>query len=163
MEFAHAYPHLLIGLHAGLGELGALAFLWVLIELLTAKSVNIKRAKTAALIGVIGLLLSWSIGGYYYLSHYQTDVKALIKGGPEPWAHSVITETKEHVFLFLPFLGILVWGLLKKHGETLVQDRKLATAIIILSGLIVLLAFAMAGMGYLISSGMRSALELKAR
>jgi hypothetical protein len=161
MEFAHAYPHLLIGLHAGLGELGALAFLWVLVELFNANSASIKRATRAALIGVVGLLLSWFVGGYYYLSHYQSDVKAVIKGGPQPWAHSIITETKEHVFFFLPFLGILVWGILKKYGDTLMQDRNTARSVMLLSGLIVLLAFSMAGMGYLISSGMRSALELK--
>ncbi len=162
MEFAHTYPHLLIGLHAGLGELGALAFLWVFVELFTGSESSAKRVKTAALIGVVFLLLSWVAGGYYYLSHYQTDVKNVIKAGPQPWAHSVITETKEHVFFFIPILAVLVWGLLRRYGDTLREDRRMARSIMLLAGLIVLLAFTMAGMGYLISSGMRSALELKA-
>jgi hypothetical protein len=135
--------------------------LWVLVELFTAQRKNIERAKTVALIGVALLFLSWFVGGYYYLSHYQTDVKGVIKSGPAPWAHTVITETKEHVFMFLPFLAALAWGLLKRYGDSLDANRKLAISLMVLAGLIVALAFAMAGMGYLISSGMRSALEAK--
>ncbi|OHB22482.1 MAG: hypothetical protein A2939_02900 [Parcubacteria group bacterium RIFCSPLOWO2_01_FULL_48_18] len=113
--------------------------------------------------GVILIFLSWITGGYYYLTDYQATVKAVIKAGPYPWAHSVITETKEHVFIFLPFLAIVVWGTLKQYGNDLIENKRdLARAIMILAGFIVLVAFSMAGMGYLISSGMRSALELKA-
>jgi len=154
--------HLLIGLHAGLGEVGALAFLWVLVELLSPNEARIKRAKIAALIGVVFLCLSWVSGGYYYLVHYGPSVKALIKAGPTPWAHSVVTETKEHIFLFLPFLAILAWGMLKHYGNSIIENRDARVAVVIIAGLVVAIAFSMAGMGYLISSGFRSALELKA-
>jgi len=153
--------HSLIGIHAGLGEAGALAFLWVLVELLNPNESSIRRAKTVALIGTVFLFLSWFVGGYYYLEHYGPHVKALIKAGPVPWAHSVITETKEHVFLFLPFLAILTWATLKRYGNSIISDRRAKIAAIILAGLIVAIAFSMAGMGYLISSGFRSALESK--
>jgi hypothetical protein len=155
------HMHLLIGLHAGFGEMGALAFLWVLVELLNGTEASLRRAKLAAGIGAALLFLSWFAGGYYYLGHYQADVKALIKGGPDPWAHTVITETKEHVFMFLPFLALLVWGGLAKFGRELGSNKKLLRPLIMLSLLIVLVSFAMAGMGYLISSGLRSALEHK--
>jgi len=155
--------HYLIGLHAVLGELSALAFLWVMVEMLSPTEGRIRRAKMIAGFGVILIFLSWITGGYYYLTDYQATVKAVIKAGPYPWAHSVITETKEHVFIFLPFLAIVVWGTLKQYGNDLIENKRdLARAIMILAGFIVLVAFSMAGMGYLISSGMRSALELKA-
>jgi|SRR3989344_5281462 len=155
--------YFLIGLHAGLGELGALAFLWVVIEMMNPTEGRVRRATKVACFGVIALFLSWLAGGYYYLTNYQAMVKNLIKGGPYPWAHSVITETKEHVFMFLPFLAIVVWGALKQYGIVLINDDKksLGKSIMLLAAFIFILAFLMAGMGYLISSGARSALEQK--
>jgi glycopeptide antibiotics resistance protein len=86
---------------------------------------RIKRAKLVALIGVVFLFLSWFTGGYYYVNIYGNNVKPLIKEGPFPWAHSIVTETKEHVFLFLPFLAILNYAAIKKYEKELVNDKKL--------------------------------------
>ena len=151
--------HILIGLHAVLGEMGALAFLWVFVELLNPSESRLRRAKIAALLGVLFLLGAWFFGGFYYITEYGAAVKPIIKAGPLPWAHSVITETKEHVFLFLPFLAVLVWGLLSRYQTEFIQNRKFRIAVLLISGLIVLVAFAMAGMGFIISSGFRAALE----
>ena len=153
--------HLLIGIHAAMGEAGALAFLWVLIELLNPSESRLRRARIAAALGTLLLVGAWFVGGFYYVTEYAAVVKPIIKGGPLPWTHEVITETKEHVFLFLPFLGILVWGLLSRYRNELMQNRNIRVAVIILSGLIVLMAFAIAGMGFMISSGFRAALEAK--
>src|SRR3990167_655172 len=94
----------LVGIHAAFGELGIFAFLWAFVELINPTQQRVKRAKIAAMIGVIFFFLSWFVGGFYYVSFYGSNVKPLIKEGPMPWAHSIFTETKEHVFLFLPFL-----------------------------------------------------------
>ena len=153
--------HILIGLHATLGEAGALAFLWVLIELLNPTESRLRRARIAALLGTLFLIAAWFAGGFYYVTEYGALVKPVIKAGPLPWAHEVITETKEHVFLFLPFLGMLVWGLLKRYQNEFIQNRNARIAIVLLAALIVLTAFAMAGMGFIISSGFRAALEAK--
>src|SRR3989344_6630876 len=152
-------PHPLIGIHAALGELGAIAFLWVFIELINPIPKRVKRAKVVASIAVILLFLSWFTGGYYYVNYYGTNVKPIIKEGPQPWAHSVFTETKEHVFLFIPFLALLNYFIIKKYEGTLIKDRKIRKAVMVLSLLITVLAFAMAGMGYMISTGARTALE----
>ena len=151
--------HFLIGLHAGFGELGALAFLWVAIELLNPTEGRVRRATKVACLGVVALFLSWLTGGYYYLTNYQASVKAFIKAGPFPWTHGVITETKEHVFIFLPFLAIVTWGALRQYGLELVENRqKLARLVMFLALFVFIVAFFMAGMGYLISSGARRAL-----
>ena len=153
--------HILIGLHAVLGEVGALAFLWVLIELLNPSESRLRRARIAAALGTLFLIAAWFTGGFYYVTEYGAAVKPLIKSGPLPWAHDVITETKEHVFLFIPFLALLAWGLLERYQTEFIQNRNFRIAVVILSGLIVAMAFAMAGMGFIISSGFRAALEAK--
>ncbi|MFZ3031430.1 MAG: hypothetical protein WA082_00135 [Candidatus Moraniibacteriota bacterium] len=154
--------HALIAAHAFLGEAGALAFLWVFIELLNASASGLKRARLAALLGLLFLVGSWIVGGTYYLTDYSAAVKPIIKAGPYPWAHAVITETKEHVFLFLPFLALLTWGLLTRYRDELLQNHAARKAVMAVALLIVLMAFAMAGMGFIISSGLRAALEAKA-
>ncbi|AJF60294.1 MAG: hypothetical protein QT03_C0001G0806 [archaeon GW2011_AR10] len=149
----------LIGLHAFLGEFGVIAFLWVFVELLSPTEARLKRAKIASMIGVFLLFASWLVGGYYYVNVYGSEVKPLIKAGPEPWAHAIFTETKEHVFMFLPFLGVLILGLVSVYGNRLLQDTKARNAVLLLAIVVVVIGFSMAGMGYLISSGARAALE----
>jgi len=154
--------HALIGFHVFLGEAGALAFFLVFVGLLGASEASVRRAKVAALFGMLFLIGAWFAGGLHYLTEYSAVVKPIIKSGPFPWAHLVITETKEHVFLFLPFLAVLTWGLLKRYQNELVQNRHFRMAVLVLALFIVLMAFAMAGMGFIISTSYRAALETNA-
>lgn len=151
--------HPLIGLHAAIGEIGVFAFLWVLVELLNPTPQRVKRAKIVAVIGVIFLFLSWFAGGYYYVEYYGPEVKPIIKEGPAPWAHKIITETKEHVFLFLPLLSIFTTGLIYKYKKEIITNRDVRISILLMAGLIVLIGLSMAAMGYFISTGARVALE----
>ncbi len=151
----------LIIFHAVLGEVGALAFLWVFVEMFNPSERGMRRVRLAALLGTLFLIAAWVVGGYYYVTEYGAFVKPVIKAGPLPWAHSVITETKEHVFLFLPFLAIYVWGLLRRYKDEFIQDTNKRRSVMLIAALIVLLAFSMAGMGFIISSGFRAALEAK--
>ncbi|MBC8500397.1 MAG: hypothetical protein ISS25_03760 [Nanoarchaeota archaeon] len=151
--------HPLIGIHAAFGEIGAFAFLWVLVELLNPSEERIRRAKIAAVVGVVFLFLSWVTAGYYYVNIYGADVKPMIKAGPAPWAHKIFTETKEHLFIFLPFLSILTAGLIFKYKDELIENKGAKLSVLLLSGLVFLIALSMAGMGYIISMGARAALE----
>jgi hypothetical protein len=144
---------LLIGFHAAAGELAIFAFFWAFIELIDPTKQRIKRAKIAALMGVIMIFASWLAGGYYYVEFYGPDVKSIIKQGPMPLAHDVVMETKEHVFLFLPFLCLLTLGLIHKYKENLVENRDAKNFILSLCGLIILIGLSMAAMGYIISTG----------
>ncbi|MBS3174419.1 hypothetical protein J4440_00900 [Candidatus Woesearchaeota archaeon] len=148
----------LIGIHAAFGELGIFAFLWCLVEIININEQRIKRAKIAALIGTFFIILSWIFGGFYYTNYYGNEVKPIIKEGPIPWAHNVIMEAKEHIFLFLPFLSILSTAILFKKSKNLDKYKK---GLIILIAIIILIGFTMAGMGYLISTGARAGLEAK--
>lgn len=149
----------LIPLHVFLGEAGVVAFLWVFIEMLNPDKKRIERAQTAALLGVILLFAAWIIGGIYYVNIYGGDVKPAIKEGPSPWAHKVFMESKEHIFLFLPFLGIFALSILKHHSKELLKGNKTKHALLIISALIVIIGALMAYMGYEVSSGFRVALE----
>ena len=153
--------HAFIGAHAALGELGAIGFLWVLIEILNPTPQRVRRAKIVALVSVILLLASWLVGGWYYVNVYSLDVKPIIKEGPRPWAHFIFTETKEHVFMFLPFLALLAYLIIARFETQITKDKKLKNGLVWLCILIFLLAMARGIMGYIISSGARVALEAR--
>jgi len=149
----------LIGFHASLGEFAALMFFWAFIELYSGADSNIRRAKLAVLLGVVFLFAAWFVGGFYYVEFYGSGVKPLIKEGPFPWAHKVVMETKEHVFLFLPFLGLLAYSLVQRLGSQVANDGRTRVAAMYAAGSVVVIAAGMAFFGFLVSSGFRAALE----
>jgi len=149
----------LIFLHAIIGEIGLFAFLWVLVEMLNPTGARIRRARIASMIGVVCLFTAWVAGGFYYVDVYGSAVKPAIKASDAKWVHSIVMETKEHVFLFLPLLALLTTSLIAKFGEGLIENKTASKTIVLLAGLIFLLGFSIAGMGAIIASGYRFALE----
>jgi hypothetical protein len=149
----------LVLVHATVAELGLLAFLWVFVELLNPTEVRIRRAKIAAMLGVVCLIAAWLAGGFYYVEVYGSQIKPVIKASDAKWVHSIVMEVKEHVFLFLPILASLVAALLYRFDKDLISNRDARLSVVMLSGLIFLLGFSIAGMGAIIASGYRFALE----
>jgi len=149
----------LIFMHAILAEIGLFAFLWVLVELLNPTETRIERAKIAASIGAVCLLTAWLAGGFYYVEVYGSAIKPVIKASEAKWVHSIVMEVKEHVFLFLPILALLIVALLHKFDKEIIKNKDARVSIILLAGLVFLLGFSIAGMGAVISSGYRFALE----
>src|SRR3990172_12094924 len=98
----------LIGLHLGFAILGIDAFLWLLGEVV-ANAGSVKRRLIAAKIGLISFILTWIIGGYYYVKFYGSLVKPIIKAGSAPWAHAIAMEAKEHIFLFAFPIAITIF------------------------------------------------------
>ena len=147
-------------IHAGLGELGAICFIWVLIELINKKEDGLKRARNASLIGSLAILASWFVGGYYYVVTYGSQVKPVIKASQYNWAHSIVMETKEHVFLFLPILACTVWLLLNSSDSWKAMTDKGRKSIAVLTTLVFLIGFSMALLGFLITASSRAALAL---
>ena len=151
--FGIKFIYLLIGAHAGFGELAGLFFLWALVEVINDAPRGLERAKTAALWGIVFAFVSWISAGYYYTQHYGSIVKPLILAGPIPWAHLVMLETKEHVFIFIPVLALAGYRAVKGLGTD--NGKQLQAATKWLLGLIALLCFVMAGMGYFVSLAVR--------
>jgi len=148
----------LILIHAICAELGLFAFLWVMVEMLNPTQTRIARAQIASVFGFAFLIFAWVVGGFYYVEIYGLHVKPLIKASDAQWVHSVVMEVKEHVFLFLPILAALNMALIYKYDQELLENRDASLSIVLVSGLIFLLGFTIAGMGALISSGYRFAL-----
>jgi len=143
-----------IGIHAGVGELAAVLFLWTFVELFRGVDrTNVTRVRRIAFAALGLLALAWIVGGSHYLSGYQ-QIEGTIVDGPQPWSHLVVMEVKEHLFFFLPPLALLqTMGL--RSRETVTGDARYA--LLVVTGLLVLTTFAMGGMGYLVSSGLRAA------
>ena len=148
----------LILIHAICAEIGLFAFLWVLVEMLNPTQTRISRAQTAALTGFAFLFFAWLIGGFYYVEVYGLHIKPLIKASDAKWAHSIVMEIKEHIFLFLPILASLVTALLYKYESEFIENRDARLSVVLLAGLIFLMGFTIAGMGAIISSAYRFAL-----
>lgn len=152
------FYHILLLFHIGLGEFAGLCFLWVAADTFNRTDNGFKRVRIISPIGALSAVSAWIAGGLYYLNHYGPKVKPVIiaQTSTLKWAHSLVIETKEHIFLFIPALAIAAAILYlraadwKSMGET--TSRKAG----LLSILIFLLCFLMAGLGALVSGSVRS-------
>ena len=143
----------LIGFHLGFAIIGIDAFLWLLGKLKDDGGSQKSTIITAA-VGVISFIASWIVGGYYYVVYYGALVRPVIKSGLAPWAHNIIMETKEHVFLFIVPLAmtVLFITLLDKKEMEQLRLRRLA---LWLSGVVAVLGLLIGAMGFIISAAAR--------
>jgi hypothetical protein len=146
--------HIFIGVHALTGEMGALCFLWALVEIINRSDAGLARARVAGILGVVLLFLALAVAGYPYVTYYAPVEKPILQAGRLAWAHGVFTETKEHVAILIPLVALaatLSMFVAKKEKAASPAYRNIA----ILCGLVVLMGFAMAGMGFVISTAIR--------
>lgn len=143
------FTKLMVPLHVFTGELGGILFLWVFIELMNNSDRSLFRARMVAFWGIIAEIISWATVSAYYLTHYQQAVKGVIKESNWPWAHGVILETKEHIFMFIPLLAVAGYFAIVQLQKA--NDNNLRKAMKWISMVIFLMAFLMAGMGFIVS------------
>lgn len=143
----------LIGIHLGFAIIGIDVFLWLLGKFKDGGGSRKSRIVTAT-VGVVAFIATWFTGGYYYVVHYGTLVKPIIKGGVAPWVHSIIMETKEHIFLFIIPLAmtVLFIALLEKEDMDRLGLRCFALR---LTGAVVALGLLIGAMGFVISATAR--------
>jgi hypothetical protein len=139
--------------HPTFGVLGILAAVWVFVEALNASEGNAARTRTAAIPVAVFIGLAWVFGGYWYV-HFYGPEKAIILKGPIPWAHSLIMETKEHLF-FIPL--VLAFYLPLATRDKLFANMAARTMVLSVAALIALSGFAIEGGGALISYGVKAA------
>ncbi|KKW19998.1 MAG: hypothetical protein UY63_C0003G0011 [Parcubacteria group bacterium GW2011_GWA2_51_10] len=94
---------------------------------------NVAFLKWSSAIALISYLLSWATGAYYYVLNYGTAVKPRIMEGAYPWAHSIFMESKEHIFLFLPFMALVIALIIFVRGERIAADVSMRNSLFILS------------------------------
>lgn len=142
-------------IHSITGGLAALTLFWIFVELRHVTQKGIKRAKVVSYISAFfNIVGCWIVGGYSYLTDYGSNVKPIIKSGVQPWAHQIITETKEHIFIFLPIMSILLAVTLFTFGkdDTLLKDLKSKRAVILFTAFVLFFVLLMFIMGVIISN-----------
>ncbi len=140
--------------HAAFGVIGCLAALWVLVETLNARPGNADRIRTAAMMTALLMTAGWICGGYWYV-HFYPPEKALILGGPWPFAHNFFMETKEHLFFVVAILAFL---LPIATRESLHSNSAARMLVLSVSGLIVVTGLSVEAAGAIIDHGVKIAL-----
>lgn len=133
----------------------AVAGMYSLLMMLLKREPNIVNLKRFSISSLVFILISWLAGAYYYLTYYGGAVKPIIKKGPYPWAHNIVMEAKEHIFLFLPFLLAVVVIAVIVSGGGLNQNEKLKRALVHLVGLMTIIGIAITFSGLAISGAVR--------
>ena len=143
----------LIGLHLGFAILGIDLFFWLLGKF-KDRTGSVKNRVTIASIGTLAFISSWIAGGYYYVVYYGSLVKPVIKAGVAPWAHNIIMEAKEHIFLFVVPMAVVVLFIAFMNDEEIDRSgiRKMA---VWLSGIVAVLGLLIGAMGFIISAAAR--------
>jgi len=136
------------------GILGIIVFYIVLMHL-TKKKSNLNFLKISSFLGFVSFLISWISAGYYYVGYYGKNVKPVIINSNYSWAHGVFMETKEHIFLFLPFLSIIIFLVFYFQGNEIMADEKYKKPLVFLTGLVVVLGTIITLSGVIISGAVR--------
>lgn len=152
------FYHVLLLFHIGLGELAGLCFLWVTVDTINRTDNGLKRAKIVSGVGAISALSAWIVGGLYYLRHYGPKVKPVLIAETSnlKWAHNLLIESKEHIFLFIPILALAAFILYYRTPGWTSMGESTSKKAVMLSALIFVLCFIMAGFGAMISGAVRS-------
>jgi hypothetical protein len=100
-------------------------------------------------------------GGYNYLTSYGSQVKPLILAGLYPWAHEIVMEAKEHIFVFLPIITFaLSISLSALERSTFLDDARLRRGLTIVAGLALFMVLLMFLMGAIVSSAGKAGTEV---
>jgi hypothetical protein len=89
--------------HVLFGILGILFAVALFMDVLNASERNFGRLKIMSWIILISMVLSFIVGGYWYVLYYS-EHRGIITAGPWPWAHTFFMEVKEHLFFTLLIL-----------------------------------------------------------
>lgn len=115
-------------LHIFAGLFGMI-FLTAYLLSFSKKDADFARLSRFSFSALISFLASWILGGYYYLTYYGKVSKPIILRGNFAWVHKILMESKEHLFLFLPFLALSVFLITFFSGKQLAKDNKLKMAV----------------------------------
>jgi len=145
----------LVLIHSISGSIAAFGLTWIIVEIRHLTRNGIMRVKLASYaVAFFNIFGCWIVGGYHYLTAYGSKVKPIIKAGSQPWAHQIIMETKEHVFIFLPIISLLLAMTLitKSQDDILLTDHRSRRAVIAIASLALFMVLLMFVTGVVISS-----------
>lgn len=138
--------------HVLLGVVGVIALYAVWMGILKKKP-PITFLRYTSIFAFFSIIFSWFSGGYYYVLYYGDAVKPIIKEGAFPWAHLIFTETKEHIFLVLPFVSLVLALVFVFMDTHIANDPKLKRSIAWLAGVATIIGVFITLAGIVISGG----------
>lgn len=147
--------------HSISGGLAALAFVWIILETMYPTEMGLGRARIASFAASLLVIAGcWIAGGYNYLTDYGSNVKPAILAGGYPWAHQILMEAKEHVFIFLPIIALsLSLTIYYLDDDRFAGDRRYRRAIAEIACMALLLVLLMFLMGAIVSKAGNTGLE----
>jgi hypothetical protein len=147
-------PHVLFGVF------GILFAVWVAVEAANSTEANQYRLKLASIGTTVFLWLSYLMGGWWYVVYYGAAAgnsdKSIILAGPWKWSHSFFMEAKEHIFLILILLSILLPIVIFRNQGF--KDKKIRNLTIVIALTIVVLGLGVEGFGAMIGKGIKMGL-----
>jgi|SRR3989344_8725154 len=152
LSFLQSKP-VLIGLHLGFAIVGIDAFFWLLGKIKDRNGSTKSRVVTAA-VGTLAFVASWISGGYYYVIFYGSLVKPVIKQGLAPWAHNIVMEVKEHIFLFIIPMAVTIFFITLLHDDE-IESFGIRRLALVLTALVIALGLLIGAMGFVISAAAR--------
>lgn len=138
-----------IMVHVLFGVLGIILAVALLVYVLNASEKNIPRIRSLSLYTALSMILSYVIGGWWYVVYYAQE-RDIIRAGAWKWAHTFFMEFKEHFFFALLFLSILLPIIAYRNDLTVLENRRL---LLIVVSLVVLIGLVVDGSGAIISRG----------
>lgn len=147
-------PHVLFGVF------GILFAVWVAVEAANSTEANQYRLKLASIGTTVFLWLSYLMGGWWYVVYYGAAAgnsdKSIILAGPWKWSHTFFMEAKEHIFLILILLSILLPIVIFRNQGF--KDKKIRNLTIVIALTIVVLGLGVEGFGAMIGKGIKMGL-----
>jgi hypothetical protein len=144
--------------HVVFGVLGILCGVAIFMDALNANERNLERIKKLSMAVAVFIILSYLIGGYWYVVFYGHD-RDIIKAGQWPWAHNYFMEVKEHLF-FIPLMLSIYLPVVAYRNDVL-RDGNNRKLLLVISALIVLFGLFMEGAGGIISKGVTIGLMVR--
>ena len=140
--------------HVLFGVACLLAAVWLFVDVLHASDSNLLRIRRLSLAAAIFMWVAFIIAGYWYVVSYHVD-KAIILGGPWPFAHNFFMETKEHLVIMLLLLTTYLPIAARNNLAASSDARRL---MLWLTAGIALLALLVEGHGAIIATGVKMGL-----
>ncbi len=135
--------------HVLFGVLGILLAVALLVYILNTNEKNVARIRGLSLLTALSMILSYLIGGWWYVVYYAHE-RDIIKAGAWKWAHTFFMEFKEHFFFVLLFLSILLPIIAYRNDLMVRENRKF---LLLVTALVVIIGLVMDGSGAVISRG----------
>jgi len=136
-------------IHVLFGVLGIMLAVALFVDVLNVSEKNVHRIRSLSLSTAASMILSYLVGGWWYVVHYAPE-RDIIRAGSWKWAHTFFMEWKEHVFFVLLFLSILLPIIAYRNDLAVPRNRRL---LLVVTMLVVLIGLAIDGSGAIIARG----------